>query len=571
MGLRYTKFFILAIVFCSACSTTSWVVQDDAMDPNEFEKIKSSYFLESTNPISPAQPVVEFELKAINTYKIATRVKTERYIQRYRPRLSYLLLGLAGTGLSYYAAFSEDLVQEPTTEQKYALIGAGTLLTGLSFINMKPIGEPVKTGEARLLRKTGEVTEIDTSNAFPYDNETQPLISIRHNGEILVQQNEWDFSGTSVKINLADELNATMFSGNQNERIFVEVQYDTLSAQREVKVSDFYEQFAIVQSQITALRSAPDSNPDNILTDLARGSQLKLIGTDNGWFKVLYGISETYVASKDVDVIWRPSEFASDLSVITIPNLPFGSVDVEQNIPVIGRSQINSSAFIISNYDYSDDFEERIYGSRDTQLMEEYFIQAFGIRESRIIKAINLNSDLQSERAYSRLASSIEPGQSLTVYLSGYAEVIESQIYLAGSGDNSNRQYINLNSLLTALGRLKLSSLIIFADLDFLNGTDDSSVLKKAADEVLQQNSNSAIIFSSKPGQRSRIYSSSGGKKTRHSIFTYFLADGIKKGNTTINRLFYHLDRNVVYTSRSIYDQPQNPVVFGNRELPLVN
>lgn len=570
MGIKYSHLFLFAVFIFSGCSSTSWVVQNDVMDPNDFEQIRTSYYLESTNEVNPGNPIVHFDLKSANTYKFSTRVRTERYIQRYRPRFSYMILGVAGAGLSYYAALSEDLIQKPTDEQRYALMGAGTLLTGLSFLNMKPMGEAKPTGESRLLRKTGSVTEMDTSTAYPYSAQ-KPVIRISYDGAYVINESEWEFDGDKISINLAEEVNASLLNENSSEPILVEVEYDSLYAARMVEVSDVYEQFAVVKSQITALRNHPNISSDNILTDLAEGSQLKYISSENGWHKVLYGISETYISANDVDLIWRPSEFASDLSVITIPNVPFGTIDVEQNIPVVGRSSLDASALIISSSDYSGSLKERIYGDRDAKLMEEYFIQAFGIRESRIVKAVNPSNSRQTERAYSRLASSIEKDQSLTVYLNGYASIEGDEIFLMGSGDDENRQHISLNNLFEALSKLPLRSLLIFADLDIIKGSENNEVLKNLADIVNQEIYNSAVIFSSKANQRSRIYSSPEGKKNRHSIFTYYLADGIKKGNINVSFLFTHLDRNVTFTSRSLYDRPQNPLLFGNRDLLLVN
>lgn len=571
MGINSKRilFFLTTVFACSACSSTSWVVQDDVMDPNDFEKVHTSYFLESTNKATPTNPVVQFSLKASETYHFSTRVRTERYIQRYRPRLSYVLLGAAGTGLSFYAALSDNLIKRPTLEQQYALMGTGTLLTGLSLLNMRPVGEPKPTGEIRLLRKTGIATEIDTTDAIPY-TETAPVVTVTYGGQILIEDAEWRFEGNQININLAEEINTGIISAN--ETILVEVVYDSLYANYSLTASDILEQFAVVQAQITALRNSPNTNSDNVLTDLGEGSQLKLISAGEEWHKVLYGISEAYISAKDAKLIWQPSEFASSLSVVTIPNIPFGMVDVEQDIPVLGTSSLNSSAFIISNFKFGGDLSERAYGERDAKLMEEYFIQAIGIRESRIVKAVNAENTLQIERAYARLANSVQPNQSLTVYMNGYAEVRNGELYLLGSGNNpQSRQYINLHSLFSAFTKLPVGTLIIYADLDILNGENYTDLLAELAKTITDHMLDSAIIFSSKESERSRIYSSAEGKKTRHSIFTYYLADGMKKGNTRMNFLFNYLDRNVTFTSRSIYDRPQNPLFFGNRELSIVN
>ncbi|MEX0721305.1 MAG: caspase family protein [Balneolaceae bacterium] len=560
----------LILLIFQGCSSTSWIVQDEVMDPNDFEKVASSYFLQSMNDISPNQPVVHFDLMASDTYEFTQRIETKRYIQRYKPRLGYVLLGMAGTGLSYYAALSEDLVKRPTDQQRYALMGAGSLLTGLSFLNMKPSGEPKATGESRLMRKTGTVLEKDTLSVLPY-NENKAEIKISYNDRVLVEKTEWPFEGKRISINLAEEIDASQFSGNDNFQIKVEAFYDSLYAETKVPVSSVFEQFVVVNSQVTALRNEPIANSENVLTDLAEGSQLKLVATEGEWHKVLYGISEKWVAAKDVRSIWRPSEFASALSVITVPNMPYGSVDVEQNIPVIGQSDLNSSAFILTNYKYEGELSERVYGARDARLMEEYIIQAFGIRESRIVKAANVNTDRQADRAYSRLLSSLHDEQSLTVYLSGYAEIQDSKLYMIGceQADGEN-QHIDLQSLFRALSNLSLDNLIIFADLDVVSEVQNESVLDDLAAIVTESIDSSAVIFGAKPHQRSEVYTSANENK-RHSIFTYYLADAIKEGNVTLSSFFNHLDRNISFTSRSIYDRPQNPSFYGNHDLKLVN
>ncbi|MGN8226559.1 caspase family protein [Gracilimonas sp. BCB1] len=577
MGIKKSSFIyivLIAMVLFQGCSSTSWIVVDEeALDINDYELVKSRYYLESTNGISPNQPLIHFDLKSINTYEYAERVKTERYIQRYRPRIGYVLLGAAGAGLSYYAAFSDQLLDRPTDEQRYALMGAGTLLTGLSFMNMKPVGEPTRTGESRLLRQTGTATEVDTTDARPYNTEN-PGIRISYNNRVLVENEEWDFNGGRISINLAEEVDAGIFGESPAQNIVVEAFYDSLSQTKEISVPSVFEQFVVVDVQITALRNEPESNPGNILTDLAEGSQLKLVSKEGDWYKVLYGISETWVSANDVRTIWRPSEFASDLSVIAIPNVPFGSIDVERNIPVLGRSSLNSGAFILSNNQYEGELSERIYGQRDAKLMEEYFIQGFGVRSTRVFKAMNATSDLMVNRAYSRLAATLSDSRhNLNVYINGYAEIIDGQVYLLGSelDQDGELQLIDLQKLFRAFNNLDLNSIKVFADLDILNENGSTQALANLASIITDQNFASAVFFASRPDQRSGIYSSTNGKQNRHSIFTYYLAEAIKQRNMNMNSIFNHLERNVPFTSRSLYERPQNPLFFGNRELELLN
>ncbi len=577
MGIKKLFIFcssLLIMLTAGACSSTNWVViNEQAKDVNDYELINTRYYLDSNNGIIPNHPLIHFELKAVDTFRYAKRVKTERYIQRYRPRLDFLLLGAAGAGLSYYAAFSDQLVKQPSDLQRYSLIGAGTLLTGLSFLNMKQVGEPTKTGETRLLRKTGSVLDVDTTVVRPYNTEA-PSIKILYKEQELANHPEWSFTDGSITVNLAQEIDAGAFDENPDEFIRVEARFDTLTHVREVPVSSIFEQFVVVNTQITALRNAPEANPANVLTDLAEGSQLKLVSKEGDYYKVLYGISETWIAARDVNTIWRPSEFASELSVIAIPNVPFGSVDIERNIPVLGLGSVNSSAFILSNNQFEGDISERIYGQRDARLIQEYLIQGLGVRSPRVIKAMNVHSDNMTNRAYARLVSTMgEEKQNLYVYINGYAEIKNDKVLLVGSAlnDDNELRYIDLKKLFTALSKLNTESIIVVADLDFLNGSDTAAPLQKLASVITDENPSSAVFFGAKAGQRSGIYSSQTGIQNRHSIFTYFFADALKQKNTSMQQIYNHLLRNVSFTSRSLYDRPQNPLFYGNQSLQILN
>ncbi|MDR9418942.1 caspase family protein [Gracilimonas sp.] len=575
MGLNFRLTIVylsLALLLIQGCSVTSWTVVDDgATDTSDFEIIDTRYYLEEGNNVSPEQPVINFKIKAVNYYEYTQRVKAERYIQQYRPRLGYVMLGAAAAGISYYAAFSDQLLSEPTNPQRYALVGAGTMLTGLSFLNMKPIDEPSPTGESKLLRRTGTIVDADTSDARPYDESIQPMMSINYGDTVLTRNEARSFNNGSISINLADEIDASIFPENPSDSIFIEIRYDSLTTSKEVQVSSVFEQFVIVDAQITALRNEPEIDNNNVLTDLAAGSQLEFLEKVGDWYKVLYGLSETWVSANDVRTVWRPSAFASDLSVITIPNVPFGSVDVEQNIPEILQVNRNSTAVIISNSQYEGDYTERIYGDRDAELMEAYFTQALGVRQSNMLKAIDINSMLDLNRTYSRLANNIQDSlHSAAIYINGYAEIEDSTVFLIGSNLGREINKLNLNTYFSQLAELDLHSLTIIADLDFIENQSYEGVLIRLADSVISNNINSAVLFSSQPGQRSGIYSSSFGDQNRHSIFTYFLADALKQNKLLVRELFDHLERNVSFTSRSIYDLPQTPLLFGNPEIELL-
>jgi hypothetical protein len=577
MGIKQRSYRWAALIVAAftliSCSTTSWeVVDENAMDVNEYEKIDSQYFIVSTNSVTPNQPVIHFDLRSINTYEYSERVLTERFIQRYRPRLGFVLLGAAGAGLSIYAAYSDQLLKRPYNPQKYALTGAGALLTTLSLLNMKPVGEPKRTGESRLLRKTGTAQEVDTTSARPY-NTKSPSIEILYGNRLLLEETAWNFNDGRISINLAEEIDASLFTENPVSKIRVNASFDTLAHSRTVEVSSVFERFVVVQNQITALRNQPENDSNNILTELGEGSQLKLVSREGEWYKVLYGITETWLAANDVRIIWRPSEFASDLSVIAIPNIPFGSVDVERNIPVLGRTNFEQAAFILSNNQYSGEYSERVYGSRDAKLMEEYFIQGFGVRATDIFKATNISSDQILERAYSRMANSIrDERHNIYIYLNGYARVVENEVYLVGTDTKEgSEQLINLNRYFRALNNLDFNNLIVIADLDFSEDNGAISDLESLANILTETNFGVTVYFSSRPDQRSALYSSQNGEQFRHTIFTYYMAEALKQRKLNTGEIQDHLERNVPFTSRRLYDRPQDPLTFGNTDLQLLN
>lgn len=555
-----------------SCSSTNWVVvTEEATDESESEVVETEYFLDVDTSISPNDPILYFDLKAINTVEYAQRVQVERFVQRYQPRLGYVLLGMAGAGLSTYAAFSDQLITEPTNLQKYSLLGAGGLLTGLSFINMRPVGEATKTGETRLLRKTGTALRTDTAMAGDYDAQSSSL-KMYHNDSVFLERQRLVINNGRIAINLAEVVEPSLFEQSESDEIRVQVTVDSMSRTATIPVSSFFERFVIVESQVSPLRNSPVNNPDNILIDLAENSQLRLVSREGGWFKVMYGISETWLEANDAREVWRPSEFASELSVITVPETPFGSVDVERNIPVLSSGEQNNTAFILSNYDYESDLPEKMYGARDVQLVEAYFEEGFGIRSNDIIKAANLNSNRQAQEALARLSGiAADSSSTLLVYLSGYAHVQDSVVYLAGVGsEDEASSHINLNNLFRNLDRLPSESIVVFADLDFIGNSDHTEPLIELTSFITGKD-NRAVFFAARPDQRSGIYSSSNGAQNRHSIFTYYLAEAFQQRKTRLNDIYNHLGRNVTFTSRSIYDRPQNPLFFGNGDLQILD
>lgn len=564
---RLHLLLITAVLFFGmACSSSKWVVENQhETDLNDFELLSTVPFLERVGTTTPASPFVNFNLKSSNTYEYVQRVKTDRYIQRYRPSLRSLLFGLAGASIATTAAMTADVSK--TSEQ--ILYGTAGFVTLASFLNMKASGEPTPTGESRLLRRTGKIQQTDTVSTRPL-NGIVPSYTIYYNREAIVLRNEIPYLNSTYTINLIEELNPEAFEYDSSESIVLEVYFNDETYLERIPLTSIFERFVVVSSEVTALRDEPILNSRNILTDLAEGSQMKLVSEDSLWYKVLYGISETWISKSDAYPIWRPSEFASQLSIITVPNIPFGNIDVESNIPTLSARNDSTFAIIIENGEYLGNLSERVYSERDARLMDEYYLNALSIPNNNIIKASNIETNQQLVLTYNRLANKLRRDQKrLIVFLSGYVRAdANDNAYLVGTTGNNE---IELNSFFNGISRLPVEELIIFADFDFIDEYEENSLTKKLGDQILDSDSKSAVIFASSESQRSGNYSSASGEQKRHSIFTYFIAEALKNGETSISGILNYLQRNVDYTSRRLHNAPQNVIYFGNADISLID
>ena len=563
----FRNFLLTLVIVTTACSSSRWVVEDQyATDRSDFELLDSQYYLERSGTTTPQSPIVSYDLIAANTYEYAQRVQTDRYIQDYRPSWKSILIGLAGAGIATTAALKASDNEHATTST--VLFATAGVIATASVLNLKPNGDPTPTGESRLLRRTGTITETQLVDAQPVES-INPSYAIYHNNDAIVLNNSVTFSNSLYSINLIEEINPIDFSYDSSDFIRLEVYFNDTTYIEQIPLKSIFERFVVVSSEVTALRDEPVLDSRNVLTDLARGSQLKLVSEDDSWYRVLYGISETWISKNDAYPIWRPSAFASQLSIIAVPNIPFGNVDVESNIPVLRERNDSTFVFNLANREYQGDLSERIYAERDSRLMEEYMETALGVPAENIFRALNVENQRQLTIAYNRLANNIRGEQKrLFVFISGYVETGENgEAILLGTGQGSP---INLRAFLEGLSNLPVQEIIVFADLDNIGANREEAMILSLGEEFIANKPNSAIIFGAAENQRSRDYSTPQGDQKRHSIFTYFVADAIKNGQTTISGIVNHLQRNVDYTSRRLHNQPQNVIYFGNADINLI-
>jgi len=569
------KYIILAsLVFLSSCTATRWtVVEQSALDNSDFKLIGSTEFLSVEENINPENPIFTVKLFGEETYEFSERVQVERSVQKYKPRLGFFSIGLMGAAASVYAANSDILTDSPTKSQSVALHAAAVALGTLSFLNMKPSGPPVSTGEARLLRKTGTFIQVDTVNAVPEPG-SEIIFSAFYGDEEVIPRRSADFSGGTVSINLANEITPERFGDDIENQVRIEISYQGSVNNYFVPVENIFQPFIEVKTELAPLRNAPENNPDNVLIDLAAGSQLQLVEEGEEWHRVRYGNIETFLSSGDVEILWRPTEFTEQLSIVEVPFVPFGNVDIEKDIPVLYATSPARSALIVSNQNYADASLERPYAERDAKLMQAYFEQTLGFRNDKITTLYNFDSNNQVEASYNQFLNTItESTESAIVYISGRAFEQNDVIYLSPVQDIKNPAFaLNLNQLLKNLASIPARQITVLADLDFSSfGPYNTQILNKLAGILTSRKEKSAIIFSSKPNEASYSYMSQASEKKYHYIFPYFTAQALREDKTILSELVNHLELNISYTSRRIHDKPQEISAFGDLNMHIIN
>ncbi|MBK98140.1 MAG: hypothetical protein CL672_05020 [Balneola sp.] len=547
-----------------------------SIDRTEFNLVSEDSFLEISQKPDPNRPILVYDVWNVNTYDYSIKIQTNRYLQRYRPSLISTFFGFLGASAAYLTA---DLLSTKSTDQ-YMLYGIGmlSLITGLS--GDRSLDEATSTGEQRLLKQTGVIQLSDTLRATKEPN-TSPSYTIYNDLEAIAIRNNVKFDKNNYHINLLEDINPTNFLVQENQSIRIELDFNDSLYIQVVPVEDIFERFVVVESEVTALRQNPDNTNNSILTDLVKGSELLLLGDLDNWYVVRYGITETYISKNDTKLIWRPTDYIDELSIITIPNMPFGNVDVERGIPVRLTENNQAVAFVLSNEFYGDSFPTKKYAERDSKLIEEYLVNSLGLGFVGIRTSINASRIEQFRFTWDEfLKQNHENKKQFILYVNGYVTIDnkENIIYLLGDQASYTWQNnsISLTDLLLDIIEAGFIELFIVGDFSFSLENQESTISRAkyydafyALNSTLlsNRNINFGLLFSSDGRSDSQLYTKQAIAQKYHSIFSYYIADAIKKGNYNTSQLINYVQRNVDYTARRLHDTPQNIVFFGNSNI----
>lgn len=578
-------FFVLSTGI--SCTSARWTIKDkSAADPSDYEVLARHQFLQLEGEVSPENPVLQLDLYSRKEYEYSQKVLVQRNIQKYRLRPGLLALGLTGSALAFFAANSAASKEYLTTSKSVALNAAGGVLALSGLLHMKAVGEPQPTGEERFLRETGKVVNVDTvkvAGTADYSAEVQ----ISYRDSVIYKEQNSPVDQGRLHVTLDDKLNQLQLEGSQMGNIDIQLLFNDSTYHFQYPLEKVLQPYAQVRSQLTELRNSPEVSPDNILADMLRGSRIKIQRTrGDQWYQVLYGgISDNYILQEDVKVIWRSADFARDDQIITVPQIPFGNVDVESNIPILRSSPANAVALIVTNENYSGDLSQRNYAHRDGRLIRTYLQNALGYDQDHIYRVSDASSSQQIYRKLSELRFATNDSTEVFVYLSGYGniqrrgeEVELSMLNVADEMNSESNQELELREFFEQIASLSSSQTIVVADVDFsqqvegneLTFREQQQVVERYTAELESDNEPASLLMGMRMNQPSGLYMSTRGEDKKHRIFPYYFAKALQNRQTALPALYQFLERNISYTSRRLHDRAQDPVLMGDVFLDLL-
>ena len=446
----YTCKWLAIGLFLSTCTSSKWSVEStQSIDRTEFNLVDENVFLEMSQKPDPNRPILVYDVWNVKTYDYSIKIQTNRYLQRYRPSLTAIFFGVLGACAGYLTAG----ILSPKSSDQYMLLGIGVLSLITGFAGDRSLEEATSTGEQRLLKQTGVVQLSDTLRAT---NEpiTSPSYTIYNDLEAIAIRNNVTFDKNNYHINLLEDINPSNFLVQENQSIRIELEFNDSLYTQVIPVEDIFERFVVVESEVTALRQNPDNSNNSILTDLVKGSEL---------------------------LVLDELAYIDELSIITLPNVPFGNVDVEREIPIRLNENNQAAAFVLSNEFYGDSFPTKRYAERDSKLIEEYLINSFGVGFTGIRTSINTSRIEHFKFTWDEfLRQNHENKKQFILYVNGYVTIDNEGniIYLLGDQASNTWQNISipLADLILDVIEAGFIELFIVGDFSFSDENQESAI-----------------------------------------------------------------------------------------------
>ncbi len=584
-----------ALMLGFGCTTASWVVEENPVtDPESEELLSETFFLDPVVTPTPQNPILT--LRPANQREISydERLVSTRYIQQYKPRYGYLALGVSGMGLGLYLANTSVIDADKLSGRERALLNVSAVAIGAaSFLTMRPVGDPRPAGEDRFLQKAGNVTVTDTVGVGSSGDDQARLTITRGDVEI-VRDKPISLSDDRLVINIPQESGIQTLDRQDTTGLDFTVTYNDYRYDNHIPVTDFMQEYLEVTENNVPLRTDPANFSGNIIRHVGSSSQYPLLReVDNHWYRILKSSGSAYVMQEHARIIWRAIDPSDMENLVVQSEQPvFGDLSVERDLPDNRRVNPDGIAIVIVNGAYSDPVRPLPYASRTGELAEHYLTRVLGFYSDNIRVFENM-TESEMNSLFEASDSLMIGGRQLSmdesdlfIYYYGHAFTDhDDRLYLLpvdyDPGDASER-LVPFDGVSDKIGIIRSRQTILVMDTDWSrnsvfghraenNVRSGSGHMSDVSDRLTEQSDNIALFWAAEPGQQAESYKDNNGRSQYpYDIFTWFFFNALKEGATTTSEIDAHLERNVPFTSRRLYDRAQNSGFYGNPNLLFV-
>ena len=583
------------ILAVSGCTTSAWMIGEEPVrDPDSRTILSETVFFHPVVLPARQNPVISLELVNERVLQYNMHLASERYIQQYRPRYGYLIVGAAGMGLGLYLANSQAIDADRLSGRERAMLNLAALSIGTAgYMTMKPTGDARPAGERRLLQKTGSDVFLDTIPARLPGN-AEARLSIVRGEDSLVSGRSMNFSDNTLSMHLGQETGIRRLPGTDTTGLDILLEYQNVRYEQHLALSDFMQEYVEVTSSSVPIRTSPAILSNNIIRHVGSESRLPFLSdVDDHWYRILRTDGPAYVRKEDSRKIWQIADTARIGDLVVMPDhLVFGDLEIERNLPDNRRTNPDAIAIVIVNGDYRSPVRHLPHASRTGQLVEYYLNQVMGYYSDNIRVFENMTA-----REMERL---LEEGDSLMI-AGRYLSTDESDLFFyyyghafTGSGDqlflipvdydpgDVQEKLVPFENLADALTRMKSRQTVLVMDTDWSR----ASVFGHSANNDVRQRASgteylesvlsglspgTAVFWAAQPGQRSEAYGGNNGRMGYpYDIFTWYFFSALQDGLRSAEDIGDYLERNVPFTSRRLHDRAQNPGFSGSRDVILM-
>ena len=478
---------------------------------------------------------------------------------------------IAGLGISgsmfYYANFMDLNGAESNQTAQILLNIASTGVFVGNFYLQKPVGEPLRTEETRLLSNTGTVVKNDTIPAISRADENVK-VNIYYKNQLWLFNKEFSIKDSKIEIDLFRYIQINPLKLEGDEQIIADVEYSGSFQEFFIPLNTFLVPYVSLKKTGIVYNKPSDSRQDQITSAQERTIYPLQSEELAGWYRVQFGPTTAFVEKSKAEVVWAqpglaPEKFVTaDQKVAGIGNLD----NIEIEIPLETRRPRNPRALLIGNRR-----NDAISSRDDLRAFKSYLIQTFGYETDEIVNTNQLSFD--EFKTIIRNFRDSGPHQEITIFYSGnFDDSSEPMLQFF------NKSSVNSIPLKTFLNQLSLARGVnyrVIIEAPFSAIQLSSMVLKDKIDREVQVflsgNDKSFVWFSTNPGQSSApLLFNQSNEDFTYSAFNYNLLAALKNGLRTHVDIKSYLDRELNFISRKDFNRSQESLLYVKKSFNLL-